>query len=281
MKYQHICEGRFIERPNRFIAIVEIEGACEKVHVMNTGRCKELLTPNASVYVNKNDNPSRKTKYSLISVYKGDTLINMDSQVPNRVVYDGIMNGQVELLKNVTLLQREKTYKDSRFDMYFEQVGKQENPVKQERKEEQEEEQREGQKNSQSQENQASQGCLGNIDEVVGQDTIGINKGYIEVKGVTLEENGVALFPDAPTVRGVKHIHGLIDAVNNGYMGVLILLIQMEGVTCFKPNRVTDPKLSHALTEAKEAGVIILAYDSVVTRDEIVIGKEVPVILYS
>jgi len=240
MIYEQILEGIFIERPNRFIAIVDINGQHEKVHVMNTGRCKELLTPNAKVYVNRNNNPNRKTKYSLISVYKGDKLINMDSQVPNKVVYDGIISKQIDILDHVSILLREKTYKDSRFDMYFEQP----------------------------------------LTKSGTNKKLNIERGYIEVKGVTLESEGIAMFPDAPTERGTKHIYGLIDAVENGYKGILILLIQMSGVGCFRPNKLTDPKLSEALTKASRAGVIILAYDSIVLKDEIRLGNPVQVRLY-
>ena len=122
MKY-NIVEGMFIERPNRFIAYVEINGIVEKCHVKNTGRCKELLIKGVTVYLEVGDNPNRKTKYSLIAVKKSDILINMDSQAPNQVVEEALKDGSMTLPgieEAFTLIKREVTYGDSRFDFYLE-----------------------------------------------------------------------------------------------------------------------------------------------------------------
>lgn len=105
------------------------------------------------------------------------------------------------------------------------------------------------------------------------------SKGFIEVKGVTLEENKAALFPDAPTVRGTKHIYEMIHAVEKGYVGYIFFLIQMQGIKCFTPNQKMDPAFTEALKSAQNLGVNILAYDSYVKEDEIIIGKEIEVIL--
>lgn len=226
MKYERIETGRFIERPNRFIAYVEIDGQTETVHVKNTGRCAELLIPGAEVYLQKSDNPDRKTKWDLIGVKKGRRMINMDSQIPNRVVEEWLHKGN--LFPNATLIKPEKTYKQSRFDLYVEE---------------------------------------------------GDRKIFVEVKGVTLEQDGIVKFPDAPTERGVKHIQELCEAVKEGYEAYIIFVIQMGQIKYMTPNVRTHKAFGEALVRAKEAGVHILAYDCRVTKNSIEMGKEVPVVL--
>ena len=222
MKYKKVVEGRFISRPNRFIAYVEIDGKAETVHVKNTGRCKELLTDNATVYLSVSDNPQRKTKYDLIAVKKGELLINMDSQIPNDVCEKWLKKGF--LFSRNAIIKREYTYKKSRFDFYIED---------------------------------------------------GERKIFLEVKGCTLENNGIASFPDAPTERGVKHIRELISALGDGYEAYILFVIQMKGISEFRPNDKTHNAFGDALREAKSKGVKILAYDSVVTPDSIAIDKEI------
>ncbi len=225
MDYKKIIKGTFIKRPNRFIAHVNINGSEEKVHVKNTGRCKELLVPGAKVILEDcRDNPSRKTGYSLIGVYKKDLLINMDSQVPNKVVFDAIKENKLKELGQVEKLKREVTYKNSRFDIYFEKDGV---------------------------------------------------KSFLEVKGVTLEKNGIAMFPDAPTKRGTKHILELIEAKEEGYGAYIFFLIQMEKVDSFRPNTTMDPDFSKALKLAYDKGVNILVYNSSLTESSIEILKEI------
>lgn len=225
MKYERIETGKFIERPNRFIAYVEIAGQKETVHVKNTGRCAELLQPGATVYVQKADNPERKTQWDLIGVKKGKRMINMDSQIPNKVVEEWIRKGN--LFPHATLIRPETTYKQSRFDLYVEE---------------------------------------------------GERKIFIEVKGVTLEIDGVVKFPDAPTERGVKHIKELCEALEDGYEAYVFFVIQMKGVKYFTPNMVTHAAFGDALRNAQEQGVRILAYDCKVGKDSIEIHKEVPVV---
>ena len=225
MKYERIVEGKFIERPNRFIAYVEIIGKKETVHVKNTGRCAELLQPGATVYLQKSDNPERKTQWDLIGVKKGKRMINMDSQIPNKVVEEWIRKGN--FFPNATLIKPETTYGQSRFDLYVEE---------------------------------------------------GERKIFIEVKGVTLENNGVVKFPDAPTERGIKHLNELGDAVKDGYEAYVFFVIQMKGVKYFTPNRRTHAAFAEALRNAKEQGVNILAYDCKVTKDSIELANEVSVI---
>lgn len=228
MKYLHAVKAKFLERPNRFIALVDIDGNVQKAHVKNTGRCRELLIPGTDVFLEESDNPARKTKYSLIAVNKGGRLINMDSQVPNVVVAEYIKNGGIfgkEAAKRIEIY-REKTYKDSRFDIYAK------------------------------------------LDD---------REIFIEVKGVTLEENNTARFPDAPTQRGIKHIRGLTDAVCNGYEAYIVFVIQMKGAECFEPNDRTQKDFGEALVLAKASGVKILAFDCFVTPDSIEISESVPV----
>lgn len=228
LKYNNIVEATFIDRPNRFIANVIINNKLEKVHVKNTGRCKEILKKGAKVYLEKSDNPNRKTKYSLISVFKEDMLINIDSQVPNDVVYSSILSNKIPEITDVDLLKREVNYKNSRFDLYFEKENK---------------------------------------------------KGFIEVKGVTLEIGGISLFPDAPTKRGTKHIHDIVSSVEEGYNSFIFFLVQMPNINCFKPNVVVDKEFNDALILAKEEGVNILAYNSIVKPNEIRLGKRIKVII--
>lgn len=224
MKYSNITQGLFISRPNRFIAKVNIDGEEQTVHVKNTGRCRELLKKNAVVFLEKSSNPNRKTQYDLISVYKGDTLINMDSQSPNKVVGEWLAEGG--FLKNPTLIKPEAIYGNSRLDFYLENENE---------------------------------------------------KAFIEVKGVTLEVDSTARFPDAPTERGRKHLSELIKAKQNGYRTAAVFIIQMEGCKRFEPNDKTDPAFAQELKRAAEKGVEIIALECKVTQNRIKINKEIPI----
>ena len=224
MRYERMETGRFIERPNRFIAYVEIDGKKEIAHVKNTGRCREILVEGAKVYLEKSDNASRKYIYSLVAVYKGDMLINIDSSAPNRAVGEWLQNGG--LFDNATLIKPEKTYGKSRFDFYAEHRER---------------------------------------------------KTFIEVKGVTLERDGVVLFPDAPTERGSKHLLHLCECVKDGYEAYIIFVIQMKDVTHFEPNCKTDKAFSDNLKKAYECGVKVIAYDCEITEKTMEIRNEVKV----
>ncbi|HBA63473.1 MAG TPA: sugar fermentation stimulation protein SfsA [Lachnospiraceae bacterium] len=227
MKYKEIEIGTFLERPNRFIAYVEIQGKKETVHVKNTGRCRELFYPGAPVYVQKAENPERKTAWDLIAVEKGDQIVNVDSQVPNQVVREWIASGH--LFQNVSEIRPETVYGNSRFDFYVE----------------------------------------------TGEG----RRIFLEIKGVTLEEDGIAAFPDAPSDRAVKHVNELIRAVEEGYEAYVLFVIQMKRVRFLTPNTKTHPAFAEALQRAKEKGVHLLAYDCRVKKDAITIGKEIPVVL--
>lgn len=231
MKYSKIKKATFIERPNRFIAKVTVDGTEETVHVKNTGRCKELLIPGCTVYLAESDNPERKTKYDLVAVEKcradkAPLLINMDSQMPNDAVAEWLSESR--LFSECAVIRREVTHGGSRFDFYVED---------------------------------------------------GDVKAFLEVKGVTLEADGAAMFPDAPTERGVKHIKELISCAAAGYSAYVVFVVQMKGVREFRPNDATHKAFGEALREAASAGVKIIAMDCVVTPESMVIDSEVAVML--
>lgn len=226
IKYSKVIEGVFLERPNRFIAKVEINGNIEAVHVKNTGRCKELLVPNAKVYLFVSDNPNRKTKYDLIAVEKvtdrGTILVNMDSQIPNDVVGEWLKKN--EIFSENSIIKREVKFGNSRFDFYVED---------------------------------------------------GERKAFVEVKGVTLENDGVVSFPDAPTERGVKHINELIACMEKGFEAYIIFVVQMKGVHSFEPNAEHHKEFADTLIYAREKGVKVLVYDCLVTPDSIEINSRI------
>lgn len=224
MKYNNVCKANFISRPNRFVAHVLLDGEETVVHVKNTGRCKELLIPGCTVYLEQADNPNRKTQYDLIAVEKNGMLINMDSQAPNKVVEQWLREN--EPFGKIIYLKPEAVHGKSRFDFYLETVTE---------------------------------------------------KMFIEVKGVTLEENGVVMFPDAPTLRGLKHIEELEYCLQEGYSATIIFVVQMRGVKYFTPNAKTQPKFAAALAKAEAAGVKVVAMDCEVSPDTLKIREEVPV----
>ena len=217
MHYSNMIPGKFLSRANRFVAQVLIDDQIHTVHVKNTGRCRELLVPGATVWCQKSNNPNRKTQFDLITVQKGDRLINMDSQAPNIAAGEWLRTGGLGKVEN---LKAETFHGDSRFDFSFTLDGKR---------------------------------C------------------FLEVKGVTLEQDGVCAFPDAPTDRGVKHLKGLTQAAKDGFGAFVLFVIQMPDVKYLHPNDATDPAFGAALREAAENGVTILAMDCAVTEDSMAI----------
>ena len=202
MRYNNITRAIFLDRPNRFIANVDIEGHIETVHVKNTGRCKELLIPGCEVWLNAPGTPGRKTKYDLVAVRKDSgILFSIDSQAPNKVVNEWLQG------QDYDTVVPEYTYGDSRIDFYM---------------------------------------------------TRGEEQFLMEVKGCTLEVDGIGYFPDAPTKRGVKHLRELTKATKDGYKAMLAFVIQMDGVSEVRPNIKTHPEFGTALAEAKAAGVEVL-----------------------
>lgn len=231
MEYLKIVKGKFIDRPNRFIAGVEIDGKKDRAHVKNTGRLRELLLPGAYVYLEDHEGRmgNRKMRYSLIGVEKDGVLINIDSQAPNQVVKEALKEGYLKLpgMGRTGLIKGEKVYGDSRLDFYLEDEDE--------------------------------------------------KKGFIEVKGVTLEEEGIARFPDAPTERGIKHVKELIRAAEEGYQAYILFVIQMKGISCFMPNDKTHPAFGEALKKAQEKGVRLLAYDCLVAENSLQLADSLPV----
>ena len=224
MQYGEVVSGVFISRPNRFIAHIDVAGEPVVCHVKNTGRCRELLLPGAKVWLERGTNPKRKTAYDLIAVQKGDKLINMDAQAPNKVFAEWAANFEPKLQS----LRSEYTYGQSRLDF-----------------------------------------CI----------TTEEGLHLVEVKGVTLEEDGHTRFPDAPTERGIKHLHELIRAVEEGHRASAVFVIQMEAVTDFAPNDMTHPAFGAALRQAAAAGVQIVAVNCRVAPDKLEILDRIPVIL--
>lgn len=224
MRYSSVRKGKFLKRPNRFIAEVLLDDEIAVCHVKNTGRCRELLVPGATVYLNEAASAKRKTKFDLIAVEKQGLLINMDAQAPNQVFCEYVEQG--EFLPNIIYVRPEYRLGDSRFDFYIEQ---------------------------------------------------GDNRHLVEVKGVTLEEEGIVRFPDAPTERGVKHIKGLTRALNEGFTCWICFVIQMSGAKYLTPNDKTHPEFGQALRAAKAAGVHVVALECDVTPDSLTITHEVPV----
>lgn len=224
MQYQNIKKGQFLARPNRFIAHILLDGKEEICHVKNTGRCRELLVPNREVYVTACHSPARKTKYDLVCVRKGDSLINIDSMAPNVAFGEWVTNSH--FFGDISVLKPEYTYGNSRFDFYIEASG---------------------------------QKCL------------------VEIKGVTLEADGIVRFPDAPTERGTKHLRELIKCKNAGFDAHVFFIAQMENVSYFTPNGETDPVFAATLSEAAKSGVGVHCLSCRVTPDTMTVQDFVPV----
>lgn len=223
-----VIRAKYIKRINRFEAYVDIGGEKALVHVPNTGRCKEILVPGADVILEIRNRPGRKTPYELEFVYKGERLISIDSQVPNRVVFDSLKEGLIPQFSGYDNIEREKTYKNSKFDIR-----------------------------------------LSRNNEIC----------YIEVKGVTLEIDGIAKFPDAPTERGRKHINELTTAKKDGMRAAVIFLVQMDNIKYFTPNYEMDPEFGAALRAAVSSGVEAYAYTCDVGENYIFLKDSIEVVL--
>ncbi len=227
MRYSAIREARFLSRPNRFIAVVELEGELLHVHVKNTGRCAELLREGVRVWLCESGNPARKTRFDLVAVEKDDgRVVNIDSQMANEAAEEWLRKGF--LFSDRAVIRREVKQRNSRFDFMVEEDGR---------------------------------------------------ISFLEVKGVTLERDGIAYFPDAPTERGVKHVKELAESIAEGYRAYVLFVIQMKGVSALKPNDDTHKAFGDALRHAETAGVKLLALDCLVTADCIEADQFIPVLL--
>jgi len=241
--YDNVSEGIFHSRPNRFIAKIEINGQLELCHVKNIGRCKELLIPGTRVYVNHINKPGRVTRYELIAVWKNERLINIDSQAPNKAFLEYLQSGRY--IDGITYIKPEAKHGGSRFDFYVE---------------------------------------ADKADDAASVRRVSFDKQgekvvkrriFIEVKGVTLENDNIALFPDAPTERGVKHMHELIQCIHDGYEAHVVFVIKMCGIKHFSPNNAIHPAFGAALVAADKADVKISAFDCIVKPSSLTIGNPV------
>ncbi|WP_040215314.1 DNA/RNA nuclease SfsA [Clostridium polynesiense] len=232
---KNIISAKFLRRPNRFQAYVEVNGEEIMVHVPNTGRCREILVPGIEVLLRAEPNPARKTPYDLIAGYKGDMLINIDSHIPNKVVEEALTLRRIERLKKYNIIFREKVFGTSRFDFKLLMEPYEDIRYPQEY--------------------------------------------FLEVKGVTYEVNGITKFPDAPTVRGARHLRELVEVKKSGRGAGVLFLIQLDGAVSFSPHDEMDPFFGESLRYARDNGVDIFAYSCIVEKDSITLDKEVPVIL--
>lgn len=226
---QRVFVAKFIKRPNRFQAYVNFNGEEIMVHVPNTGRCREILTADSTVILREELNPTRKTLYDLIAGYKDTKIINIDSQIPNKVVDEALKNKKIQKLAKYNIIQREKTFGASRFDF--------------------------------------------KLSNDLGEEY------YLEVKGVTFEVDGKAMFPDAPTDRGRKHLLELVDARKTGIGAGVLFLIQMNNMLSFAPYDDMDRSFGEALRLACKNGVDVFAYECEVGENFITLTKPVEVIL--
>jgi len=222
-----IREATFLERLNRFSALVAIEGSNEAVYLANSGRMAELLQPGRKVLLEEKSDPHRKSSYDLIMVALGQKLVSVDARAPGKLVYEALMRGNLPHFDGYSSILREATLGQSRLDF-----------------------------------------LLSNH-----------SRYFLEVKSVTLVRQGKALFPDAPTSRGRRHLRELIQAKQQGEEAGIIFIIQREDACTFSPHDEMDPEFGRALRQARERGVAVYAYRCRVSPEEITIAEEIPVLL--
>jgi sugar fermentation stimulation protein A len=222
-----LIPGRFVDRPNRFLTIVDCEGREIRAHLPNTGRLREILVPGARVYLAPARKANRKTLYSLMLAEIECGLVCLDSNVPTIVAAEFIADGRFAPMAGFEAARREVTVMGSRYDLVLSRVGT--------------------------------------------PDLI------VEVKGVTLIRNGRALFPDAPTERGRRHIEGLAKAREKGFRAAVVFMVMRSDADSFLPNRESDPRFSRALGEARAMGVEVYALSCRVTRQGVWADREIGV----
>ena len=224
-----LVEGIFLERVNRFLARVEVDGREVGVHVANSGRMKELFVPGWRVLVRPVSGDHRKTKFDLVLVDMGDALASADAQMPNPLLAEGVANGHLQQFAGYTDMRREVIFGDSRLDLMLE-------------------------------------GPSGRC--------------YIEAKSVTLVTNGVGLFPDAPTIRGAKHLRTLETVLEAGHRAAVVFVVQRPDASAFATSDSSDPDLADALRSALAAGVEAYAYNCEVTERSIRLDQALPIRSY-
>ena len=224
-----LVEGIFLERVNRFLARVEVDGREVDVHVANSGRMKELFVPGWRVLVRPVSGDHRKTKFDLVLVDMGNALASADARMPNPLLAEGVANGHLQQFAGYTDMRQEVIFGDSRLDLMLE-------------------------------------GPSGLC--------------YIEAKSVTLVTNGVALFPDAPTIRGAKHLRTLETALEAGHRAAVVFVVQRPDASAFATSDPSDPDLADALRSAVAAGVEAYAYNCEVTERSIRLDQALPIRSY-
>ncbi|SMP57335.1 DNA/RNA nuclease SfsA [Anoxynatronum buryatiense] len=265
MKYMNpVVPATFIKRPNRFVAHVrldgDLEGKEEVVHVKNTGRCRELLLPGTRVYLEDcRSHPGRKTRYSLIAVEKASVAAKKANifEVGENV---SAKNESVSEEKETMLVNMDSQAPNA---VVAEGILAGRLPL------------------MAAVTNLRREVTFGNSRfdmRVEGINEQGeVTTAYVEVKGVTLEHGGISAFPDAPTTRGRRHLLELAEAVAQGNQGVVVFLMQMRGPRLFVPHWERDPAFSEVLVQVQQAGVRVLAFDSLVTPDTMELGEPLPI----
>ncbi len=273
MRYGETLPGSFIERQNRFVARAAIDGRVETVHVKNTGRLGELLTAGAKVILAPAENPNRKTAFDLVAAWKDGRLFNIDSLAPNKVAAEYLP----KLFKNITRLKPEAVRGNSRLDFYLEAEGLWEEGISPNKKggenagDIETEAGKKNRKGENRQKEEAPQGALAK-----GRPK-GRLRAFIEVKGVTLFKRGGAFFPDAPTVRGIKHLDELAACAKEGYFAAVLFVVQFAGARFVAPNDETGAAFGEALRRAEQAGVRLFAVECKVTPEGISPFRPLPV----
>ncbi len=219
-------EATFIKRLNRFLGLIEIEGAETECFIPNPGRMKELLEVGKKVYLLEKDAQYRKTSYDLILVNHNGKMVSTDSRVPNKVFQEAMEFSMIPEFEGYSVRFKEYSFLNSRLDFLLEAKSKK--PL------------------------------------------------LLEVKSCTLVKGDMAIFPDAPTKRGVRHIFDLVQAFPKK-RAAIFFLIQRDDACIFKPNNVTDPGFTEALRKASILGLEIYAYNSLVTLDYVQINEKMTV----
>jgi len=221
-----LVEGRFLERLNRFAALVEVAGQEGLCHVANSGRMRELLVPGYRVLLKPHPGKHRKTHFDLALVDLGSNLSSADARLPNALVAEALDQGSLPQFHGYPEVRREVTFGESRLDLLLE-------------------------------------GPKGRC--------------YIETKSVTLVIDGVGLFPDAPTIRGAKHMGSLAQAVAAGHRAAAVFVVQRDDATAFATNDEADPDFGVAFREALAAGVEAFAYNCRVSERAIDLSCRLPI----
>jgi sugar fermentation stimulation protein A len=225
MRYpSRLIEAKLLERPNRFLGVVDIDGREELCFIPNPGRMHELMVANARVYLLEKRGEHRKTRYDMVLVDYGGVMVGVDSRLPNTLLAEALNAGRLNEFRGYTVEKTEPVFHDSRLDLVLSD----------------------------------------------GQKQV-----MVETKSCTLVEDGVALFPDAPTKRGARHMRTLVKALETG-RSAAAFVIQRGDASEFRPNDGTDPEFGEALRRAASMGVETYAYVSDVSLRGVEIREKIP-----